>query len=562
MTDRLARFIGGHRYWAVLALAAWLVAAGAANLWVPQLEQVVLSHSRSFMPAEAPSSIAAQRSAELFGEVPSNNLAYVVLERDRPLEPDDRLYYDRLVSTLRADTTHVHTITDLWANPTTMALAQSSDGQAATVMLRLSGMLGTSEASASVATVRASVARLSAPPGLSVYVTGPGSTITDEFSAIDRQMLGITGATVAVILLLLLIVYRSPVATAIPLISVGLALAVARPIVAALGADDLIEVSLFSIALLAAMMLGAGTDYAIFLLGRYHEGRRGGLDKADALAAAYRRVAPVIAGSAFTVAAALSCLSFAHVGMFRSTGIPCAIAILVSALASLTLTPGLMWLAASLGFIEPRNSSVARAWRRIGVGVARWPGPIFAVSAGLIAILALPLIGMRAGYDEPSATPATAESSRGYQAMDRHFPANALLPTVVTIEAPHDLRNPVGLIAVERVTRQIMAIPGVRMVQSASRPDGTVPEEATLTHQVGVLGDQLDDNIAAMTNRLSRLTELDGALGRLSTAVAQLGAGLQAGASRTTPSPCPATSTRCARSWPTPPTAPPTRSVH
>ena len=89
-------------------------------------------------------------------------------------------------------------------------------------------------------------------------------------------MLGITAATVALILLLLLIVYRSPVGAAIPLVSVGLALAVARPIVAALGDAGLAEMSLFSVALLAAMMLGAGTDYAIFLIGRYHEGRRRG----------------------------------------------------------------------------------------------------------------------------------------------------------------------------------------------------------------------------------------------------------------------------------------------
>ena len=102
-------------------------------------------------------------------------------------------------------------------------------------------------------------------------------------AAIDRQMLGITAATVVVILLLLLIAYRSPVGAAIPLISVGVALAVARPIVAALGDAGVVEVSLFSVALLAAMMLGAGTDYAIFLIGRYHEGRRRGIPRAGSL---------------------------------------------------------------------------------------------------------------------------------------------------------------------------------------------------------------------------------------------------------------------------------------
>src|SRR5262249_32981131 len=151
------------------------------------------------------------------------------------------------------------------------AAGQSADGRAVTVMMRLSGMIGTSQATDSVAALRDTLIRLGPPQGLRVYVTGPGATIADEFSAIDRQILAPAAATVGLILLLLLLVYRSVVGAAIPLISVGVAIAVARPIVSALGDANLIEVSLFSVALLAAMLLGAGTDYAIFLIGRYHE---------------------------------------------------------------------------------------------------------------------------------------------------------------------------------------------------------------------------------------------------------------------------------------------------
>src|SRR5438270_190683 len=184
----------------------------------------------------------------------------------------------------------------------------------------------------------ANLARLSPPAGLQVSVTGPGATIVDEFAAIDRQMLAITAATVGLILLLLLVVYRSPIAAAIPLLSVALALAVARSVVAALGQADTVEVSLFSVALMAAMTLGAGTDYAIFLIGRYHEGRRRGVAPTQALVGAYRAVAPVVIGSALTVSVALGCLGFAEVGMFRSAGIPCAIGILVTMAAALTMT--------------------------------------------------------------------------------------------------------------------------------------------------------------------------------------------------------------------------------
>ncbi|WP_297792919.1 RND family transporter [Mycobacterium sp.] len=529
MHDRsgmLARLTG--RY-AILVVGLWVLVAGVANLAVPQLERVVDSHARSFMPPTAPSAVAAARAAQLFNQTPSNNFVYVVLERNQRLTPPDRQFYDALTTTLGSDRRHVYAVTDLWSQPATAAGAQSSDGRAVSVMVRLAGMLGTAQARDSVNAVRATAQQLSPPAGLDVHVTGPGATIVDEFSAIDRQMLGITAATIGLILLLLLMVYRSPVAAAIPLISVGLALALARAVVAALGQANVVEVSLFSVALMAAMTLGAGTDYAIFLVGRYHEGRRRGVAPGQALSQAYRSIAPVVIGSALTVSVALACLVFAHVGSFRSAGLPCAIGIVATMMAALTLTPALMGLAVRRGYLEPRPSTTARRWRRLGTAVARWPGPILVAALGVTLLIALPLSGMRVGFNEPAATPSSTDSNRGYASADRHFAANSLLPDVIAIQADHDLRNPAGLIAIERITRHIMAVPGVRAVQSASRPDSKVPEQATLSYQAGVLGRQFGDTMDSLTQRLNRVSELDGALAQTQRAVDRLGDGLRGG---------------------------------
>lgn len=522
----LARLTG--RY-AILVVGLWVLVAGVANLAVPQLERVVDSHARSFMPPTAPSAVAAARAAQLFNQTPSNNFVYVVLERNQRLTPPDRQFYDALTTTLGSDRRHVYAVTDLWSQPATAAGAQSSDGRAVSVMVRLAGMLGTAQARDSVNAVRATAQQLSPPAGLEVHVTGPGATIVDEFSAIDRQMLGITAATIGLILLLLLMVYRSPVAAAIPLISVGLALALARAVVAALGQANVVEVSLFSVALMAAMTLGAGTDYAIFLVGRYHEGRRRGVAPGQALSQAYRSIAPVVIGSALTVSVALACLVFAHVGSFRSAGLPCAIGIVATMMAALTLTPALMGLAVRRGYLEPRPSTTARRWRRLGTAVARWPGPILVAALGVTLLIALPLSGMRVGFNEPAATPSSTDSNRGYASADRHFAANSLLPDVIAIQADHDLRNPAGLIAIERITRHIMAVPGVRAVQSASRPDSKVPEQATLSYQAGVLGRQFGDTMDSLTQRLNRVSELDGALAQTQRAVDRLGDGLRGG---------------------------------
>ncbi|WP_040629628.1 RND family transporter [Mycobacterium colombiense] len=529
MHDRMGSLARLTTRYAALIVGLWVLAAGVTNLAVPQLERVVDSHARSFMPPGAPSAVAAARAAELFNQTPSNNFVYVVLERDPRLAPQDRRFYDALTTALGSDQRHVYAVTDLWSQPATAAGAQSSDGKAVSVMVRLAGMLGTAQARDSVNAVRGTVHKLSPPAGLQVHVTGPGATIVDEFSAIDRQMLGITAATIGLILLLLLLVYRSPVAAAIPLISVGLALALARAVVAALGQANVVEVSLFSVALMAAMTLGAGTDYAIFLVGRYHEGRRRGVEPAQALTQAYRSIAPVVIGSALTVSVALACLVFAKVGSFRSAGLPCAIGILATMVAALTLTPALMKLAIRRGYLEPRPSTTARRWRRVGTTVARWPGPVLITALALTLLVALPLLSMRVGFNEPAATPSSTDSNRGYASADRHFAANALLPDVVAVQADHDLRNPAGLIAIERITRHIMAVPGVRAVQSASRPDGKVPEQATLSYQAGVLGRQFGDTMDSLTQRLKRVSELDGALAQTQLAVDGLGDGLRGG---------------------------------
>ncbi|ORA81383.1 hypothetical protein BST28_07380 [Mycolicibacter kumamotonensis] len=524
----LARLSRRH---AGLVVLAWIAVAAVANVLVPQLERVVEARSPSFMPTDAPSVIAADRSAALFDAPSSNNLVYVVLERRDPLQPADRRYYDALVTELRSDTEHVQAVTDLWSAPLSADAVQSKDRRAVNLMVRLTGLLGTAQASASVSAIREAAAELGPPAGLRVYVTGPGATLADEFAAVDRQMLLITAATVVVITLLLLVVYRSLVAIAIPLMAVGLTLAVAKAVVAALGNHGVLEVSLFTVALIAAMILGAGVDYAIFLIGRYHEGRRQGIEHEAALIASYRAVSPVIVASALTIAAGLSCLGLAQISMFRSIGLPCAIGILIVALAALTLTPALIQIAGRRGLLEPKRAVIARRWRRVGIMLARWPGPLFVVSAGLIIALTVPLIGMQVNWNEPAATPDDAESNLGYAAMDRHFPPNQLLPNVVTVEADHDLRNPAGLIAIERVTRQIMAIPGVRMVQSASRPAGTVPAEANLTYQAGMIGDQLNDAINSLTNRLNGVAgDLDAALAQVGAAVDQMGGAMAGGA--------------------------------
>jgi len=526
--DVIARF--ASRY-AIFVIGFWVVAAGVGTLLVPQVESTARTHAQGFLPPGAPVNIAGARMGAQFQDGNGGNLNYLVLEGDHPLGAPARAFHDQLLAKLRADHADLDSAMDLWSDPITAKGALSADGKAAYTMLRLTGDLGAAQSNKALDAVRRIVASLPAPPGVHAYVTGPGATIADELSAIDQQMLLMTCVTVILIALLLYAVYRSVLTAAIPLMTVGLALGVARSVVSLLGERDVFEVSIFSVALLSAMVLGGATDYAIFVIGRYHEARRDGLGHDVALRYANRKVGPVIVGSALTVAAALSCLTFADVGMLRSAGLPCAIGILTGMFASLTLLPALIALAGRYGLAQPRRlkRQAGRRWRRVGTIVARWPGPMLVASALVLAVCALPVAGLQLGFDELAAQPDSTLANRGYQAMNRHFPPNRLLPEIVAIRADHDLRNPAGLIAIERVSRKLMGIPGVTMVQSASRPQGSIPDEATLTNQAGTIGDQLDDGIAKLDQRLNAVNRLTPTLAQFSTALSRLQAGLSSG---------------------------------
>ncbi|GAB7143820.1 RND family transporter [Mycobacterium riyadhense] len=516
----IARFIDRFALWIV---GLWFVAAVVANGMCPHLEALTAARDQPFMPTGTASWQALQHSAAAFSKPPTDNLGYVVLQRDGPLTDRDRAFCDQLVAALDADDQHVTDVVDWWAVPVMAARSLSADHQVATVFVRLSGLVGTTHANESVQAVRKTVADLHPPDGLQVFVTGPGATVMDEFAAIYRQIEFIAPATLAALLVLLLIFDRSPVAVMVPLVTVALALSVAKPIVAVLVERGDIGISVFAIGLSIAVVAGVGTGFAIFLLGRYQERRRQGFAPADAFADAYRGVAPTIIGSTLIVILPLACvtfLDFARLNVFGSTGALLTIGVLVVAAATLTFTSAVIALAGRADLLKPpARQRARRRLRRIGIYVARWPAPILVASGVLLFILMVGLPAVPIGWDESAATPANAESNRGYQAVDRHFAANQLLPDVVTIQTDHDIRNPADLVALKQITAAIMAIPGVRMVLSASHPTGMVSKQAAYSTSAGNLGDRLDEFSDAVAARGATFAALESAIGDMTKSI-------------------------------------------
>jgi RND superfamily putative drug exporter len=476
-----ARFI---RRAAIPIVLCWVALAAFVNISVPPLEAVGESRAVAVTPPEAPSMLALQHDGEVFGESNSNSIAMVVLEGGQPLGPDAHGYYDRLVKALRDDTSHVEHVQDLWSDPLTATGSQSGDGKAAYVQLNLAGNMGEAQANASVESVRKIVAAHPPPAGIKAYVTGPAALFADQVHEGDNSMKTITGLTFVVIIVMLLLVYRSIGTVLLMLPMVVISLGATRGVVAFLGHHGMLGLSTFVVSLLTALAIAAGTDYAIFLVGRYQEARQAGEDREAAFFTMYHGTAHVILGSGLTIAGATFCMTFSRLTLFHTMGLPLAIGMLVSLLAALTLTPAIIVLGSR--FLEPKRATTSRRWRRIGTMVVRWPGPILVASlaAALVGLLALP--GYQAGYNDRDYMQDDVPVNLGYAAADRHFDAARMNPELLLVESDHDLRNPTDFLVIDKIAKAIFKVPGVARVQTITRPEGKPIQHSTIPFQMSL----------------------------------------------------------------------------
>jgi putative drug exporter of the RND superfamily len=493
------------RRFAVPILLLWIVVAALSNIVSPQLEDVGAAHSVAQSSPDSPSLQAMSHIGKVFREFDSDSAAMIVLEGDRPLGEDAHHFYDTLVQRLSQDTKHVEHIQNFWGDPLTAGGSQSKDGKAAYVQLYLAGDQGQALSNQSVDVVRDIVAKTPAPPGVKAYVTGEAPLVTDSFEVGSKGTQKVTVITVLVIALMLLIVYRSISTMLLMLLTVLVELAAARGAVAALANYGIIGLSTYSTNLLTLLAIAAGTDYAIFIVGRYQEARATGSDREAAYYTMFRGTVHVIVGSGLTIAGAVACLSVTRLPYFQSMGVPGAIGVLVTLAAALTLGPAVLVISSRFGLLERKRSVRTRGWRRLGTAIVRWPGPILIVSCAiaLIGLLALP--GYQTSYDGRPYLPAAAPANVGYTAAERHFSESRLNPELLMIETDHDMRNPADMLILERVAKSVLHTHGIALVQSITRPLGTPITHSSIPFQISAQSASQIMNLSYQNDRAKDL---------------------------------------------------------
>jgi RND superfamily putative drug exporter len=492
------------RLLAIPIIVFWGLVAVTSNTFIPKVEDVAAELAGPMIPTYAPSQVAMLHIGEKFQESTSTSLTMVVLEADHPLDDKDHQYYDDLMQRLEHDTEHVQYVMDLWGKPFSAAGAQSVDGKSTYVLLRLAGDIGQIQANRSVDAVRDIIAKDTPPPGLHAYVSGAAPLASDTLTIATSSLNNITIVTIFLIIAMLLIVYRSPSTVLMPLASVLFEMLIAKGVVATLGHFGVIPLSSFAINMVVSLTLGAGTDYGIFLMGRYQEARQLGETREEAYYTAYRSVSPIIIGSGLTIAGAGFCLSFARLDYFHTMGPAVAIAMLLTISAALTLGPAILTVGSLFGLFDPKRLVRGHLYRRIAASVVRWPVPILAASCAVVMLGAIFVPTYEVSYDDRAYQPSDAPANQGFAASDRHFPPSKLFSEMLMIESDHDMRNSADFISLDRVAGALIRVPGVAMVQSITRPLGRPLDRATLpylfTTQGGGSGQQLPFNQSQNTD--------------------------------------------------------------
>ena len=501
------------RIFALPIILIWVGVTVLVNVIVPTLEVVGEAHSAPMTPLDAPSMKAMMRLGHNFHEFDSNSTVMIVLEGQQPLGPDAHQYYDKLIRQLRQDPKHVQHIQDFWGDRLTAAGAQSADAKGAYVQVNLAGNQGTTLANESVDAVRKVIEENKAPPGVKAYVTGPAALSDDMHLIGNASLATITLFPLGAIAIMLLLVYRSIVTTLVQLFMTFVALACARGVVAVLAYHNAFGLTTFAANILTMLAIAAGTDYGIFLVGRYQEALRDGEDRESAYYTTFKGVAPVVLGSGLTIAGATYCLSFSRLPWFNTMGAPVAIGMLVVVAAGLTLGPAVIFVGSRFHLFETKRAAKqGRLWRRVGTAVVRWPAPILAVSAAIVLVGMVALPSYRTSYNDRFYLPASAPSNQGQEAANRHFSEARMNPDLLMVESDHDMRNTADMLVLDRVAKNEMRTLGIAMVQDITRPLGIPIQHSSIPFQNSIQSQTTMQNMGFLKERMNDILRLAGDL--------------------------------------------------
>lgn len=458
-------------------LLLWIALALVLGFTAPSVSSVASSDQTSFLPETANSLAARKLQAEKFAASASAGSGILILVREGGLTAADRGFAETIHNWLLSPQgpAVVQDVVSVFSHPEREDTLISPDGAAMLLTVNFTVAAFQPVIDEASVAIRERV-RQGGPDGLDVHFTGEAGLSTDLVEAVVESTDRTTIVTVVLVIGLLFFIYRAPLAVLIPLITITLAYLVSRGVLGYLAQAGW-QISSLLDSYMVVLVFGAGTDYSLFFISRFREE----LARHSAFQAAVRsvqRIGAVIAASAITTMVGLSALGLARFGIVQTMGPGLALAVGITLLAGLTLTPALLSLFGNYLF-WPRKTSVENTepstfWVKLSNLVARRP---FIPVVLITALLALPFIGLtqyRENLAVIASLPKTTDSRQGFDAIARHFPQGEYAPTTVLIEFQErsDLSSTPYLRAIGTLQERIRNLDYVDQTRSIVDPTG------------------------------------------------------------------------------------------
>ena len=452
---RFFEFPAGRRAkWLVLVVMVLLGGIGGSQ--AGKLEQAQKNEPSSFLPGDS-QSVAALEEAKRF---PSGELtpAVAVFRRDGGLTDADRLRITEAASGIeQIAEKHRRQL------PRIPPPQLSRDGSAVLVVAPIRAGGDSDVLLDRTADIRDAVGE--SEGGLEVAVTGPAGYSADAIEVFEQIDGTLLLGTAALVFLLLVLIYRSPIFWVIPLFAVGMAEASSRGLgylLTELG----VTINGQTAGILVVLVFGAGTDYALLLVARYREELRRHQDKHDAMRVALGRSGPAIFASAATVVVALLCLSIADLNATAGLGPVGAVGVALACAFMLSLLPALLLVAgrrAFWPFIPRYGSSSADEthgwWRRVGERIAARPRRVGLGGIAALVLLALGLVWLNNDLTTGNGFRGDVDSVKGQELIARSFPPGTTAPTTVVVREPWSPR------AAERALSRVDGIASIGAIE-------------------------------------------------------------------------------------------------
>ena len=416
----LGRFTVQFRWFIVVV---WIIGTVAAVHFLPSLGSQVNNDNSAFLPASAPSTIAGNLATPLVGKASLVPVIIIGVSQHGPFSAADT----QAITRLAADAKKVPNVEAV------QYVGTSVNGRAVQLLVE-ANIAGYSPGPSSdvIKGLTAAFTKAAAPPDIKFHLAGVVATNVAQQKESNSTGNKTQLLSILFIIVLLLFVFRSVLAPLVTLLPAAIVLQLSGSLIGELGSHGL-KISQITQLLLIVLILGAGTDYGLFLVFRVREGLRSGLAANEAVSLAVARVGESISASAGTVVLALLTLLFASFGIYHDLGVPLAIGIAVMLVAGITLLPALLAILGRAVFWPAKivlgevNESW---WGKVAQRVIARPAHTLAVGLVVFGALAFgSLLYSPAGFGGATAAPNGSDAAAGNAALMRYFPQASSNPT-------------------------------------------------------------------------------------------------------------------------------------